>query len=91
VLDLKTKRIQYVRFQVLKVANMKMIVVLDIEPCRLVEVDDVSEDDDHRDDEGSTHLCNVVLLQRDYTALYSRRLSLSACPLLLTFDVKRRS
>jgi hypothetical protein len=32
------------------------------------------------DDGGSTHLCNVGLLQRDYTALHSRKLLYSRSP-----------
>jgi hypothetical protein len=56
---------------------MKSRVFWDVVPCSHVEVDrrfrggtaSIMEDDG-----GSTHLRNVGLLQRDYTALHPRRL-----------------
>jgi hypothetical protein len=77
-----------VRFQVLTEASMKIIAFWDIVPCGLVAVDrrfrgayclhhqgGDGGDDNHRPDyEGSTHLRNVGLLQRDYMTLYPRRL-----------------
>jgi hypothetical protein len=68
------------RFQVLTAASVKFAVFWDTAPCSLVEVDRrfrgeyylYHEGDDNSD---STHLWNVSLLHRDYTALRPRRLS----------------
>jgi hypothetical protein len=42
-------------------------------------------------DGGSTHLWNVGLLQRDYTALYPRRLSSSCCIQVLLLEYETES
>jgi hypothetical protein len=61
---------------------MKKISFWDIVPCRLVVVDRRFKgvycllcQGDLPDNGGSTHLRNVGLLQRDYSAQYPRRLS----------------
>jgi hypothetical protein len=52
--------------------SMKMTAFWDVAPCSFVEVDRyLNQDDDHPDDEGSTHICNVGLHQLDYTVLSS--------------------
>jgi hypothetical protein len=56
------------RFQVLTAAIMKTTAFWDIPPCSPLE---------ETGDGGSTQLWNVGLLQRDYTALYPKKLSSS--------------
>jgi hypothetical protein len=65
--------------------TMKTTAFWDIAPCSLVEVDRRFRGAycllHHGDEDGgSTHLWNVDLLQRDYKALYPRRLSSSCLP-----------
>jgi hypothetical protein len=72
---------------------LKMRDFWNIAPCILVGIDRRFRDAYclHQPDEGSTHLWNVGILQRDYTALYPTRLysysppwepevSYNACP-----------
>jgi hypothetical protein len=69
--------------------NLKFRVFFDVAPCSHVEVDRRfrgayclhHQGDDGPDDGGSTHLWNVGPLQRNYTALHSRRLYTSYPPL----------
>jgi hypothetical protein len=69
-----------VRFQALTAASTKVTVFWDIAPNSLVEVDRrfwvAYCLNQSPNDIGSTQLWNVGQLQRDYTALYPRRLSL---------------
>jgi hypothetical protein len=50
-----------VRFQVLKVAGIKMLIMWAVEPCSLVEVEPLS-------DGGSRHLCDIGHFLRDCPA-----------------------
>jgi hypothetical protein len=73
-----------VRFQVLKASSINMIAFWNIAPCSPVEVD--------RRFRGAYclhHQDNDTLLQRNYTALYSRRLPSSFQVLLWTSTVTR--
>jgi hypothetical protein len=57
---------------------VKMTAFCDIAPCSLVEADGRFRDVyclHYHDDGDITCLCNVGLLQQDYTALYPRSLS----------------
>jgi hypothetical protein len=67
------------RFQVLMTSSMKMRFFLNIAPYRFIAVNRrfrrVCCVHQHPDDGHSTYVCNVGLLHRGYTALYSRRLS----------------
>jgi hypothetical protein len=71
----------YVRFQVLTAGGVKFRVFWDVASCISLMYTDVSEMRTASiiaDYEGSTHLCNVSPLQRDYTVLYPRRLNFKA-------------
>jgi hypothetical protein len=75
-----TNVIMYVRFHVLTAVSTKIVAFWDIAPWSLVEIDRrfrgeycLHHRGDRPDDGGSTHLWNVGLLQRDYTALCPRR------------------
>jgi hypothetical protein len=66
----------------------------DIAPCSPVEVDLYFRGAyclhyRSSDDGDSTHLWNVCLLQRDYTALYPRKLSSSYSPFWKTWNLKK--
>jgi hypothetical protein len=81
-----------VRFQVLMVLSMKMIAFSDIALCSLVEVDQHFRGVYYLahcpDDGGSTYLWKVGLLERDYTALYPRRLSSSEINIFIFITTK---
>jgi hypothetical protein len=71
----------YVRFQVLTTASLKMTAFWDVASCSLVDVDGRFRGAycrQHQRDDGSTHLWNVGLLPRDYTVIHPRNLS-SSC------------
>jgi hypothetical protein len=71
----------FVRFEALRTAIMTKIAFWNIAPCIKVKVYRRFRSTyclHHRsDDRGSTRLRNVCLLQRDYTALYYRKLTSS--------------
>jgi hypothetical protein len=69
------------RFQVFTAASVKMTALWDIASCSLVVVDR------RFDDGGSAHLRNVRILQRDYAALYPRRLSSSVVVFLVRYYI----
>jgi hypothetical protein len=63
------------RFQVLIAAGMNRTAFWEKVPCSLNEVYQRFRDAYcHHPDGGSTHLCNISLLQQDYMALYPRRI-----------------
>jgi hypothetical protein len=84
LLKIKTRetfnRVNIVRVQVLKAANVKFAVFWDVALCCHFEVDRRFRGTyclHHQGDNGgSTHLWNVDKLQRDYTVLHPRRLNL---------------
>jgi hypothetical protein len=63
------------RFQILTATSKKMTAFWDIAPCSLVDVDRRFRAIHRPDNGGITHLWKFGLLQRNYTALNSRRLS----------------
>jgi hypothetical protein len=80
--------IKNVRLQILTAESMKMIAFLDITLCSLVEVDRRFRDAYclyHYGDE--SYFWNVGILQRDYTPLYTRKLSSSG---IWTWNVSRK-
>jgi hypothetical protein len=79
-----------VRFHVFMAACMKMTAFWDIAQCSL-EVDRSFSGVYcfcHQGDGGSTLLCSVTLLHRNYTVLYPRRLSSSVTSSVPGFQLK---
>jgi hypothetical protein len=71
-------KFDHVRFQIFTAVSLKMTAFWATQPCSLVEVDRRFGGVyclHHQGNGGSTHLWDIGVLQRDYRALYIRRLS----------------